>query len=415
MKDLRTIVLAAGKGTRMKSETPKVLHKVSGCAIISYVLDIVKSIGSLKTYVVVGHGSQQVKNFLPKDIETVLQKKLLGTADAVRSVESKLRNFRGDVLILCGDTPLLKKQTIQSLVRKHRISKAVCTFLTASVNNPDGYGRIIRSNDNRVEAIREHKDASKEELNISEVNVGVYCIDSKKLFQALKTVKLNPKKKEFYLTDTIEFLVQKSYKIETVTTEDFFEGLGVNDREDLAMAEDVIRHRILTNLMISGVTIVDPETTFIEADVKIGTDTIIRPFTLIEKDVVIGKHCLIGPFARIRSKSRIADRVEVGNFTEVNRTRIGSGTLMKHFSYLGDAILGKDVNIGAGTVTANFDGKNKNDTYIADGAFIGSDSVLIAPVKIGKKAMVGAGSVLTRGKNVPDKRTVVGVPARIIK
>jgi bifunctional UDP-N-acetylglucosamine pyrophosphorylase/glucosamine-1-phosphate N-acetyltransferase len=415
MKQLRAIILAAGKGTRMYSDIPKVLHQVCGKALIQTVVDTVSAVGSLKTYVVLGHKIEVVREQLSKELVIVHQKKLAGTADAVKSAAAHFRSYRGDVLILCGDTPLLTKETIKQLIRKHQSSQAVCTVLTAVIASPQGYGRMIRDSRGQVTAIREDKDASDEERAVNEINVGVYCFKSKELFAALKRVKVNPKKKEFYLTDTIDLFYQQGLKVETYVTDDPSEGLGVNTRVDLAVAHNIIRQKILKKFMLDGVTIVDPATTYIDAGVKIGRDTIIRPYTFIEHDVNIGSRCLIGPFAHIRPKSVIGDDVEVGNFTEVNRSKLGNKTLMKHFSYLGDATVGAHVNIGAGTVTANFDGKNKHDSKILDYAFIGSDAVLVAPVKIGKKAVVGAGSVVTRGKIIPDGGVAVGVPARVIR
>ena len=397
----------------MRSDRPKVLHEVCGKPIVEYVLDAAKAAGSLKTYVVVGYKGDLVKKRLAAGLVMVRQPKLSGTADAVRRVAGHLKNYRGDVLILCGDTPLLNKTVIKELVGKHKRSKAVCTFLTATVDDPQGYGRIVRDEQGNVVAIREDKDAREQEREIAEINVGVYCVRGRELFGALKRIKLNENKKEFYLTDIIDLFHQDGSSIATVTTEDPVEGLGVNTKEDLAVAERFIREKILKDFMRAGVTIVDPATTYIDADVKIGKDTCIRPFTIIEKDVRIGDRCVIGPFARLRPGVRLGNGVEIGNFTEVSRTKIGNKTLMKHFSFLGDALVGSDVNIGAGTITANFDGVRKNQTKIGNGAFIGSDSILIAPVRIGNKAVVGAGSVVTKGKVVPDGGMAVGVPAQI--
>ncbi len=414
MKELRTIILAAGKGTRMKSDIPKVLHTVCGKPIIRYVLDIAKTLGSLKTYVVLGHKSSKVKDTLPDYVTVVEQPKMLGTADAVKSAENYFRNYQGDILILCGDTPLLDKATVKRIVQKHKKAKAACTFLTTIVHNPKGYGRVIRDDSGNPVAIREDKDAAGYERDIAEINVGVYCCKSKELFKALKEIKINKKKREFYLTDTIELFFEKGLKVAAVEAEDSFEGLGVNTREDLATAETVLRQRILSEFMLQGVTIVDPQTTYIHADAKIGCDTVIHPFTFIENDVRIGANCLIGPFARLRCGTKIDDKVEIGNFTEISRAKVGSGTFMKHFSFVGDASVGANVNIGAGMVTANFDGRDKHTTKIDDGAFVGSDAILVAPVKIGKKAVVGAGSVVPKGKTIPDGSMAVGVPAKII-
>jgi len=414
MKNLRTIILAAGKGTRMKSDIPKVLHTVCGKPIIQYILDIAKTLGSLKTFVVLGHKSNTVMDTLEDKFIVIEQTKLLGTADAVRSAQNFFKSYSGDVLIMCGDTPLLDKVSVKQVVQKHKKSKATCTFLTTIVHNPNGYGRIIREESGGAVAIREDKDATGYERDIAEINVGVYCCKSKELFKALKDVKMNKKKGEFYLTDIVEYLSDKGCKIETVETENSYEGLGVNTREDLAKAQTILRQSVLREFMLQGVTIIDPNTTYIDADTKIGRDTVIHPFSLIESNVRVGNQCQIGPFARLRSGTKIDDKVEIGNFTEVSRTKIGSKSLMKHFSFLGDALVGESVNIGAGVVTANFDGKNKNTTIISDGAFIGSDSILVAPMKIGKKAIIGAGSVVTKSKSIPDGAIAMGVPAKII-
>jgi bifunctional UDP-N-acetylglucosamine pyrophosphorylase/glucosamine-1-phosphate N-acetyltransferase len=411
MKNLRTIILAAGKGTRMKSDVPKVLHPVCGQPMIQYVLDIAKTAGSLKTYLVLGHKHEIVEKAVDQDVVSVVQKQQLGTADAVRCASRYFSSFRGDVLVMCGDTPLLNKQVIKRLVKHHKKSQAAATVLTAVLHNPNGYGRIIRGDQGVVMAIREEKDATEFEKNIAEINVGVYCFKSRDIFKALKSIQLNPKKKEFYLTDVIELMVEQGLPVQSVETDDPRDGLGVNSREDLSVVESVMRKRILSDLMESGVTIVDPSNTYVYHSVTIGRDTVIKPFTVIENNVKIGKQCVIGPFARLRPGTRIGDQVEVGNYTEVSRTQIGRKSLMKHFSFLGDARVGMNVNIGAGTVTANYDGENKNVTQIGNQAFIGSDSILVAPVKIGKNAKTGAGCVVVKG-SVPDHGVVVGVPAK---
>jgi bifunctional UDP-N-acetylglucosamine pyrophosphorylase/glucosamine-1-phosphate N-acetyltransferase len=412
MAQLATMVLAAGKGTRMKSATPKVLHPVCGRPLIEYVLDVALQVGSLKTCVVLGHGIEKVQKHLPKNVLTVEQKKLLGTGDAAKAAGKFLKNFNGDILVLCGDTPLLKAETIKALIKRHRSTKAVATILTAVVDNKTGYGRIIRSNFAKVVAIREESDCTEEEKEIREINSGVFCFNARVLFENLSKIKVNSRKGEYYLTDLIALFAQQRLVIETVTTTEPAEAWGVNTREDLAAAAAIMRQRILSHLMLSGVTIVDPLTTMIDSQVKIGEDSVIKPFTVIDHDVTIGKNCVIGPFAHLRSGTRIDDAVEIGNFAEVSRSTVGTGTFMKHFSFLGDAMVGRNVNIGAGTVTANYDGQEKHRTLIGDGAFIGSDSILVAPVKVGKKAMTGAGSVVTRGKVIPDGKIFVGVPAR---
>jgi len=407
--------LAAGRGTRMSSEIPKVLHKVCGKPVLEYVLDIAKNLRSLTTYVVIGHGAQKVKDVLGQGVSFVQQEQLLGTADAVKRCAPYLKNYRGDVLVLCGDTPLLSKGIVAATIRKHRLSKASATVLTATIDNPHGYGRIVRSASGDITAIREQKDASDTEDKIKEINVGVYCFRSKDLFESLKKVKLNSGKKEFYLTDVVELLLAQGKKVSTFTTQDETVAFGINTREDLAQAQAIIRRRILSKHMLSGVTIIDPLTTFIEAGVTIGRDTVIHPMSVIHTDVRIGKNCSIGPMAHIRPGTRISDGVEIGNFAEVSRSFLGRGVLQKHFSFLGDAQVGERVNIGAGVVTANYDGVNKNKTLIGPQAFIGSDAILVAPNKIGARAVIGAGSVVSKGRNIPAGMVAVGVPARVIK
>ena len=413
MKDFRIIVLAAGKGVRMKSALPKVLHPVCGKPMIGYTIELAQSLGSLKTYVVVGHQGGMVRKYLPKDARVIIQKRLLGTADAIRSVLPAMKQYSGNLLVVCADTPLLKKETIKDLLKKHRQSKAACTILTAVMERPGGYGRIIRSG-GQVIAIREEKDAAFDEKAVKEINTGVYCFHAPSLIRSISAIRLNSKKKEFYLTDIIGLLAEKGETVETVTTDDAKEAAGINTREDLAFAESVVRKRILSKFMLQGVTIVDPDNTYIEASATIGRDTTIRPFTIIEQNVKIGRRCSLGPFCRIRPDTHIGDDVQIGNFTEVSRSTLGNKTFMKHFSFVGDSVVGRNVNIGAGVVTANYDGKNKNVTRIGDHSFIGSDSVLIAPLKMGKRVVTGAGAVVTKGTKVPDGTILAGVPAKTI-
>lgn len=398
----------------MKSGEAKVLHQVCGRPMIDYVVDTAKAVSSL-TYVVLGHLGERVKSHLGKNVVCVRQKKLLGTADAIRSVTPHLKNYSGDVLILCGDAPLLACETVKQLIAQHKRTNAACTFLTAELEDAFGYGRVIREENGNPVAIREEKDASDNERAINEINTGIYCFKAKDLLAGLTKIKLNAKKKEFYLTDIIEIFVNENKRIEAVVMKNPIEGLGINTRKDLSVADYIMRQRILEKHMLNGVTVVDPQTTYIANSVKIGQDTIIRPCTVIEDNVVIGKGCVIGPFCHLRPKARIKDGAEVGNFTEVSRSTVGEKSLMKHFSFLGDATVGKNANIGAGVVTANYDGKNKNKTTIGNGAFVGSDSILVAPVSIGEKAMTGAGCVVTKGKKVPKGQVIVGVPGKIIK
>ena len=414
MKDPIAIILAAGRGTRMKSETPKVLHKILGKPIIHYVIDSVKGAGVSEMILVAGYGSSLLQKAV-EDVEIVIQKELLGSGDAVMTARKMLKNYSGDVLVVCGDTPLIRPETIKGLIEKHKKSQASATILTAKLSDPTGYGRIARDDEGRVTGIVEQIKASLYEEVIDEINVGTYCFKSADLFETLESVKPDNKKKEIFLTDTISIMKNKGKKIESYLTGDPDEAIGVNTRLDMAESTTILKTRTVEQLMLEGVTIQDPASTVIYPGARIGKDTTIFSNTVIESDVEIGSNCQIGPFSRIRPYVYIGNDVEVGNFVELNRTKVGDGTKIKHHTYLGDAIVGKDVNIGAGTITANYDGKNKNKTIIEDGAFIGVGAILIAPVRVGSKATVGAGSVVPKEHDVPKGVTVVGIPARIYK
>ena len=414
-KTLQTIILAAGKGTRFKSETPKVLHCLAGRPALHYVLDVAAAAGSLRTYVVAGHKAEAVAASVGSRAVIVLQTEQLGTAHAVKTCAPHFKSVAGEVLVMCGDTPLLDKAVIRALVARHRRRKAAVTVLTVELGDPKGYGRIIRDARGAFVAIREHKDASPEELKVREINTGVYCFDATRLFTAIGAIRANAAKKEFYLTDIIALFRGQGATVEAMMTDDWAANLGLNTRADLALAERVLREKILRRLMDSGVTIVDPATTYVENDVKIGQDTVIFPCTYIHQGVVIGRDCSVGPFARLRPGTKLGSGVSVGNFAEVSRSQLADGVNMRHFSFLGDTTVGKKANIGCGTVTANYDGKNKNRTSIGPGAFSGCDTVLEAPVAIGKGSKVGAGSVVTAGRDVPPGKLAVGMPARVIK
>lgn len=414
-KNLKTIVLAAGKGTRFKSAVPKVLHCLAGKPVLHYVLDLAEAVGSLTTYVVVGHQAEQVADAVGGRAAIVVQPQQLGTGHAVKMCASHFQDDNGTVLVMCGDTPLLEQSIIRRLVQKHERSGSAVTVLTCRLDDPFGYGRIIRDAGGRFAAIREHKDSSVEELKIQEINTGVYCFKTRELFGAIGDIKANAKKKEYYLTDIVELFLRRGLGVETLVTDDWTANLGLNTRAELALAESILRKKILGRLMDKGVTIVDPLTTYVEYDVSIGQDTVIYPCTYIHHGVRVGTNCSLGPFARLRPGTRLGNNVSVGNFTEVSRSVLGDHVNMKHFSFLGDTVVGRGANIGCGTVTANYDGKNKNQTTIGPGAFIGCDSVLVAPVKIGKGSKVGAGSVVTAGRDVPAGKLAVGIPARVIK
>lgn len=416
MKDTIAIILAAGKSTRLRSNIPKVCHPILGRPMLSYVIDVVKEAGIKEVFVVLGYKRDLVKKILPKDIKCIIQQNQRGTADAVRSTEKKLKRYKGDILVVYGDHPLLRSETLRELISYHKKGDFDCTLLIASLINPSGYGRIIRDKDNRIIRIIEELDCSEAELSICEVNPGVLCFKSDILFEALRDIKINERKKEFYLTDIIKILSERGKKIGDIPSafpEE--EGLGVNTQMDLIRASEFMRKRKISELTSRGVRIISPETTFVDFDVKIGKGTVIYPFTIIESSVKIGKNCSIGPFSRIREGTVIKDSVELGNFVEIVRSDVKEKTKIKHFSYLGDARIGRYVNIGAGVVTANFDGKRKNLTYIKDRAFVGSDTILVAPVKVGRSAVTGAGCVITKKKDVPDNAIVVGVPAKILK
>ena len=413
MKETIAVVLAAGRGTRMKSDIPKVLHEILGKPIISYVLDSLKDAGVKDIITVTGFGNVKLREFL-KYTKTVIQKELLGSGDAVGTAKKDLEGYSGDVLVICGDTPLVTGRTISSLVEKHKSSDASLTILTAVLTDPTGYGRIERDRNRAILKIVEEEKAELYEEVINEVNVGTYCFKAGDLISALVEVRPDNKKREFFLTDTVEILRRKGKGVESVTVDDISEMIGVNSRRDLAEATRIMKARILDRIMDGGVTIEDPASTTVYGRVKIGRDTVIRSNTVIESNVEIGEGCTIGPFTRIRPGVEIGDGVEVGNFVELVRTRIGSGSKVKHHTYLGDTTVGKNVNIGAGTITANYDGKRKNKTVIEDGVFIGIGARLVAPVKICKGAIVGAGCVVLRDHDVPKGATAVGVPARIL-
>jgi len=416
MKNIAAIILAAGEGTRMKSSRPKVLHSICGKSMIRHSIDSINSIGINKILVVVGHRGDLVKDSLP-GFNCVKQDKLLGTADAVLKAKGILLKDKkiDSVLITYGDVPLLTPETMKKIIQRHYSSRSDCTLLTSNLKNPTGYGRVLRSGNEKISKIVEEVDASIYDKVIEEINVGVYCFNKSLLFEAIERIRPNNRKKEYYLTDAIEILSKSNALIDSVSTDDPEEFLGVNTRTDLIKAEAVIRRRILTNIMQKGVSVIDPTNTYIEDGAEIEKDAVIYPYTFIEKGVKIGSNCSIGPFARLRTGTVIDKEASVGNFVEIVRSHIGRDTKIRHQCYIGDTIIGKRVNIGAGTIIANYDGKRKHKTVIEDNAFIGTGTILIAPVKIGKGAVTGAGSVVTKNKNVPAGKTVAGIPAKALK
>lgn len=401
--DIKSVILAAGKGTRMKSNLPKVLHEILGKALVGYVLDSVKHITN-ENFVIVGHHAEEVEKYVISHYEnakTVLQSPQLGTGHAVSMVCPMLENYSGQVLILCGDTPLITEDTLKKFVEYHKENKSDITVMSAIFENPTNYGRIIRDADNSLKCIVEEKDANLEQKAIKEVNAGIYCINWAKVKSAFSQLTSNNAQGEYYLTDIIEWGKKNGLSVNAYIMENNIETFGINSRVQLAEALKLLQKRINEKHMINGVTIVDPETTYISADTEIGQDTIIYPSTYIEGENKIGSNCKIGPMAHLRGGVEIGDYCKIGNFVEVKKAKIALHTNAGHLSYIGDSEIGSYVNIGAGTITANYNPltKVKSKTVLEDNVKIGSNTVLVAPVKVEEGANVGALSVIT--KNIP--------------
>jgi bifunctional UDP-N-acetylglucosamine pyrophosphorylase/glucosamine-1-phosphate N-acetyltransferase len=440
------VLLAAGQGTRMKSILPKVLHPLCGKPMLWHVLDALKSVTTEKPVVVVGHGAEEVTNYLGDSAQTVLQEPQLGTGHAAMQAESLLRGKTDYVIVTYADMPLLRGETFQQLVETQRLNPGPLSLLTVIADDPRGFGRIVRKPDGTVEAIVEEYVATPAQQQIRELNVGAYCFKAGWLWDALHRIEKNPKKGEYYLTDIVEIAVRDDLPVQAVVHDDFIETIGINTRVHLSEAEAAMRKRINQQHMVNGVSMMDPASTYIEAGVKIGRDTTIMPNTYLHGDTEIGKGNLIGPntiirdtrvgnrnkivasvlegavleddvdmgpFARLRKGAHLKSHVHMGNFGEVKDSTLGEGVKMGHFSYIGNATIGANTNIGAGTITANYDGEKKHNTEIGEDVFIGSDTMLVAPLKLGDGARTGAGSVVT--KNVPEDTLVVGLPARAIK
>ncbi|MCB1024142.1 MAG: bifunctional UDP-N-acetylglucosamine diphosphorylase/glucosamine-1-phosphate N-acetyltransferase GlmU [Acidobacteria bacterium] len=455
-KPLDILILAAGLGTRMRSNLAKVLHRIDGRPLIGHVSRTAVSLMPRKIYTVVGHQGEDVKAAVLEEIdenhaEFPLQKEQLGTGDAVNSAREMLENVDSTLLVLSGDVPMIKAETLSALINRHKTHRgkgAACTVLTVELKDPTGYGRVISDAAGGFSHIVEQKDGNENELAVKEINSGIYCFDTKKLFDALLRVKNNNAQGEYYLTDVPKILKEEGEAISIYKHGDESEIEGINNRAQLAEMERVLRERTISKLMLDhGVTFVDPKSVYISAGTVIGKDTVIFPNVSIEGETRIGENCTIrsgtriadstignsvsildscvitnadvgnncniGPFAHLRPKALMKDGGKVGNFVEMKNTTLGKNSKANHLTYLGDASIGDNSNIGAGTITCNYDGKNKHRTEIGDGVRIGSDTMLVAPIKVGDGSATGAGSVVT--KDVPENKLAVGAPARVIK
>ncbi|OUS70968.1 UDP-N-acetylglucosamine diphosphorylase/glucosamine-1-phosphate N-acetyltransferase [Paenibacillus sp. MY03] len=423
------IVLAAGQGKRMKSKLYKVLHPVCGKPMVGHVLDTVKAANCEKVVVIVGHGAEKVKAYLGDAAEYALQGEQLGTGHAVLQAKELIGDIDGTTIVVCGDTPLVRASTVEAMLKLHEESGAAATVLTASFADPAGYGRVIRGEDGTVRRIVEQKDCTEEEAAVQEINTGTYCFDNRKLFEALANVKNENAQGEYYLTDVVGLLKSAGEVVQGYCTSDLAEAIGVNDRVALAEAERFMRERINREHLLNGVTIIDPQNTYIEAGVVIGADTVLYPGSVLRAGTVIGEDCVIGPnaeitasevgdgaaikfsviaesivgpesavgpYANLRPGSKLGRGCKIGDFVELKNAVLDDGSKVSHLSYVGDAVVGKDVNIGCGAITVNYDGFNKAVTEIGDHAFIGSNVNLIAPVKVGDGAYVVAGSTVTQ-------------------
>lgn len=439
------VVLAAGQGTRMRSSLPKVLHPLLGVPMIDYVLEAASAACGEKPVVVVGAESDLVRERIEARVRLVVQEPQLGTGHAVLQAEGMLKGKSDQILVIYADMPLLSVETLTVLIKEQTQNNGPITMLSMFLENSRGFGRIIRDGKGDVAAIVEEAQATPDQLLIDELNTGAYCFEAEWLWENLTKISMSPKG-EYYLTDLVGIAVEGGFQVKTIRLKDPDEAVGINNRVHLAEAEMILRSRINREWMLAGVTLVDPGRTYIERNVNIGIDTTIYPDTYLMGDCVIGSGCtigpnalvrdssvgdncrifasvlegaqvedevVIGPFSHLRKGAHLAKGVHIGNFGEVKNSTLGAGTKMGHFSYIGDASIGNNVNIGAGTITCNYDGVRKNQTEIEDDVFIGSDTMLVAPVKLEKGSRTGAGSVVT--KDVPQNTVVAGVPARAIR
>jgi bifunctional UDP-N-acetylglucosamine pyrophosphorylase / glucosamine-1-phosphate N-acetyltransferase len=440
------VLLAAGHGTRMKSDLPKVLHPLCGKPMLWHVMEALKPATTEKPVVVVGHGAEEVIKYLGASADCVLQEPQLGTGHAALQAESLLRGNTDYVIVTYSDMPLLRGETFKQLVETQYLNPGPLSLLTVVADDPRGFGRIVRKADGTVEAIVEEYVATPEQREIKELNVGAYCFKADWLWDALHRIEKNPKKGEYYLTDVVELAVRDDLPVQAVVLDDFMETIGINTRVHLSEAEAALRMRINREHMLNGVSMMDPDSTYIDVGIKIGMDTTLMPNTYLHGNTMIGERNVIGPntiirnssigndckilasvlegavleddvdmgpFARLRKGAHLKSHVHMGNFGEVKDSILHEGVKMGHFSYIGNANVGARTNIGAGTITANYDGEKKNPTEIGEDAFIGSDTMLVAPLKLGAGARTGAGAIVT--KNVPEDTLVVGMPARAIR
>ncbi|HPD00693.1 MAG TPA: bifunctional UDP-N-acetylglucosamine diphosphorylase/glucosamine-1-phosphate N-acetyltransferase GlmU [Acetivibrio sp.] len=446
MEQMMAVILAAGEGKRMKSKKAKVLHEICGMPLVKWVYQSARNAGINDTVIVVGHKAQEVKEKLGDEILYAFQEKQLGTGHAVMQAQEHFADKEGYVIVLYGDTPLITAETLKDAISFHKENNNSATVITADLDDPTGYGRIIRSGDGSVLRIVEHKDASDEEKNIKEVNSGMYCFNISDLREALGELDNNNSQGEYYLTDTIEILLNKGKNVKAFKIKDSNEILGINDRIQLAKAGEIIRNRILQRFMENGVTIIDPASTFIDQEAEIGIDTVIYPSTIIEGTTKIGEDCVIGPgsrivsceiadgvevknsvllessidsgtkvgpFAYMRPGSKIGKNVKIGDFVEVKKSIIGDKTKISHLTYVGDAEIGKGVNLGCGVVVVNYDGKKKNKTVVGDNCFVGCNVNLISPVEVEDNAYIAAGSTIT--DLVPENALAIARSRQVIK
>ncbi len=397
MAERVAIILAAGVSKRMNTQMAKVLHEVCGRPMLAYVLDACREVGVTKIYVVVGFSAEQVKaQFDDSDITWIRQEKQQGTAHAVLCCEEHLKDFDGDTLVLCGDGPLIQADTLKTLIEKHEAEQSTATLATAVLENPSGYGRIVRDTYGNMQGIVEDGDCTNAQLAIKEVNPSYYLFNNKVLFEALEKVKPDNVKGEYYLTDALSGIIATGHKVVAVTAVQPDTAMGVNSRAELSTASKIMQQRIQQKLMENGVTIVDPDNTWIDARAQIKQDTVIEPFTYIHGDVKIGHGCRVGPFAYLRGGTVLKDDVVLGVFTEVKNSTLADGVRARHHSYIGDAAVGQNVNIGAGSITANFDGKKVSRTNIGNDCYIGSGAILIAPLELKDGSHVSAGTVVSQ-------------------